>query len=346
MDFTVPNQSSDRIQDALYGFARSQMLFTAIDLDIFTMIHQGINSVELLVSHLELDARGVQIFLDGLVGIGFLEKKSNENTAGAESAPYQLPPDVEKYLVKDSVFYLGGMVNHCKGLYENWMLLTDVVKTGQPAGGAQILADVEAYFSELVKGLYVSNYPTAQQLAKTLGMGHDLKGLKILDVAGGSAVWSMAMIEADKTSHATVLDYPSVINVAKSYVTKHGLESHYSYFAGDLEEMEFPEAQFDLAVLGNICHAIGPSSVQKLFHNVSKTLLKGGRLVIVDFVPDDNRSRQGWPLLFGVNMLISTPDGNVFTAQQYQNWFEDAGLTLKTVTSLESEVTMIMAEKI
>jgi ubiquinone/menaquinone biosynthesis C-methylase UbiE len=337
--YTIPNSTSDRIQDALYGFARSQMLFTALDLDLFSTIAHGGDRVELLADQLEVDPRALRIFLDGLVGIGFLNKL--EGT-------YHLPEDVQKYLVQESPHYLGGMVTHCKALYENWMQLTDVVRSGQPAGGAQILADMEAYFSELVKGLYVSNYPTAKRLAQLLGsgqLGPAPQGLSVLDVAGGSAVWSIALLEADPSRMATVLDYPTVTTVAQEFVHKHGLTDRYSYLPGDLEEMEFPASQFDVAVLGNICHAIGPAAVQKLFHNVAKSLKPGGRVLIVDFVPDDQRSKPGWPLLFGVNMLVSTPDGNVFTGAQYREWLQEAGLTLTAQESLESEVTVLVGTK-
>lgn len=334
--YTIPSVTSDRIQDALYGFARSQLMFTAIDMDLFTAITQGADTVEILTEQLEVDPRSLKIFMDGLVGIGFLTKNGNI---------YQLPEDVQKYLVKDSPHYMGGMANHCKGLYENWMQLTDVVRSGQPAGGAQILADIEAYFSELVKGLYVSNYPTARNLAAFLKIGTEKTGLRILDVAGGSAVWSMAMLEADGDSRATVLDYPTVIQVAQNFTEKHGLKDRYDFLPGDLESMEFPSAEYDLAVLGNICHAIGAAAVPKLLHNVAKALKPGGQVVIIDFVPDDARSKPGWPLLFGVNMLVCTLDGNVFTASQYTEWLADAGLSLSTVQTLESEVTAIVGKK-
>lgn len=328
--------TSDRIQDTLYGFARSQLIFSALELNLFTAIEQGYQTVELLSGHLSLEPRALRIFMDGLVGIGFLLK---------EDAAYALPPDVEKYLVQTSPDYMGGMVSHCQRLYDSWIQLSDTVRSGQPAGGAQILADMEAYFSELVKGLYVSNYPTAQLLAQRLGLGRNLSGLNILDVAGGSGVWSIAMLEADPTSRATLLDYPSVTQVAQQYLQSHGLRDRYSMLPGDLEEMNFPESEFDLAVLGNICHAMGPAATQKLFYNVAKALKPQGYIVVIDFVPDDERAKPGWPLLFGVNMLICTPDGNVFTHSEYRQWLQHAGFHPSSVMPLESDVTVITAQK-
>ena len=64
--------TSDRIQDALYGFTRSQILFTALDLDVFTHVAQGDDTVEALTAALGVDQRGLSILMDGLIGIGFL----------------------------------------------------------------------------------------------------------------------------------------------------------------------------------------------------------------------------------------------------------------------------------
>lgn len=344
--------TSDRIQDALYGFTRSQLLFTAIDLQLFTHIARGHNTVEKLIgyltdrentpqTHLEhhLDSRGLRMVLDGLVGVGFLEKTT-------DGQAYKLPADAAEYLVADSAHYIGGMVTHCKRLYENWSLLTDAVRSGQPVGGAQSLAQLETYFAELVKGLYVSNYPTAQKLAAAVQFGQGARqGRHILDVAGGSGVWSIALLETDPKSQATLLDLPTVIHVAEEYIQAHQLSERFDFLSEDLETFVFPQASYDVAILGNICHALGPYATEKLIANMGKTLKPGGELMIVDFVPDDNRAKPGWPLIFGVNMLVSTPEGDVFTAAQYEGWMRQAGFTHFETREIDAEVTLLLGRK-
>lgn len=328
--------TSDRIQDSLYAFTRSQILFTAIDLDLFTRISRGDNRLEALLEGLNLSERGLRILLNGLVGIGFL----NVDPAGV----YSLPEDVAHFLVKPECTYIGGMVHHCKWLYENWSLLTDAVTSGQPVGGAQSLAQLELYFSELVKGLYVSNYPTAQKLAATLEIGERYRDLEILDVAGGSAVWSIAMLEKDAGSQATVLDFPTVTHVAESYVNQHGLSERFRYWPGDLEAMDLNGARFDLVVMAHICHILGPDATEKAIKKLRKVLKPGGRIAIVDFVPDDHRSKAGWPLTFGVNMLITTPEGDVFTGAEYTHWLQKAGFRNIASKEIDAEVTAMIAE--
>jgi ubiquinone/menaquinone biosynthesis C-methylase UbiE len=343
-----PVLTSDRIQDALYAFTRSQILFSAIDLDLFSLVAEGNDTLEALRDRLLLSRRGLRMLLNGLVGIGFLQV----TTDGA----YALPPDVARFLVRDSAEYIGGMVHHCKRLYENWAQLTDAVRFGQPAGGAQSLAQLETYFAELVKGLYVSNYPPARKLARRLleerpsaladaAASPEASPLEILDVAGGSAVWSIALLETFTNSRATVIDFPSVTHVAETYVAQHGLDGRYTYWPGDLEELDLPESHFDVAIMANICHALGPISTRKAFQKLLPALKPGGRLAIVDFVPDNRRSEPGWPLIFGVNMLVTTPEGDVFTAAEYTKWLTAAGFSRVGFHELETDVTAIIAER-
>jgi len=103
--------TSDRIQDALYGFTRSQILFSGIDLAIFTRIARGQNTLPKLLEGFQADGdelteRGLRLLLDGLVGVGFLQKSDSET--------FLLAPDAEEFLVEEIPHYIGGMVEHCK----------------------------------------------------------------------------------------------------------------------------------------------------------------------------------------------------------------------------------------
>ncbi len=212
-----------------------------------------------------------------------------------------------------------------------------------PVGGAQSLAQLEDYFAELVKGLYVSNYPTAVSMASLLPLQPNAH---VLDVGGGSGVWSIAQLEKNPTAKATLLDFDDVIPVSESYVSQHNLLDRYTMWDGDLEIVDFPENTYDRVLLGNICHALGGVATERLIQRLSGSVKSGGDIVIVDFVPDDLRSQPGWALVFGVNMLVSTPEGDVFTMPEYKNWLNSAGFTNVRRAEIESEVYAVIAEKV
>ncbi|MEM0950807.1 MAG: methyltransferase [Cyanobacteria bacterium P01_H01_bin.74] len=328
---------SNRIQNALYAFTTSQLVFSAVELSIFSHIDAGYTNIVQLAKITGLDARALKIFLNGLVGIGFLSSPQG-NT-------YSLPEDVAQFLVKSSPDYLGGMVKHCKRLSENWAMLSESLRSGQPVGGSQSLQQLEVYFSELVQGLYVSNFSTAKKLAELLYPVVDPESppLSILDAAAGSAVWSIALLERYPKATATVIDFQSVIDVTKQFVEKHQLVDRFQYCAGDIEVMALPDTQHDVVILANICHALGPYASKKIFKKLAKVIKPSGQLVIVDFVADSSLPEKSWPLVFGVNMLVSTPEGDIFSETDYRTWLSEAGFSSVGFKEIDVDVTAIIA---
>lgn len=48
-------------------------------------------------------------------------------------------------------------------------------------------------------------------------------------------------------------------------------------------------------------------------------------LLIGEFVPNDDRTEPPVAMLFGLNMLLHTPVGDVFTLKEYREWLKGAG---------------------
>ena len=57
-------------------------------------------------------------------------------------------------------------------------------------------------------------------------------------------------------------------------------------------------------------------------------------LLIGEMIPNDERTGPALPLVFGLNMLLNTEHGNVFTMRQYREWLKDAGF--RKVTTIEA----------
>ena len=77
--------------------------------------------------------------------------------------------------------------------------------------------------------------------------------------------------------------------------------------------MDFGRDQYDLVILGHIIHSEGEKHGQELIRKSCAALRPCGMLLIAEFVPNDSRTEPSFPLLFGLNMLLQTEEGNVFT---------------------------------
>jgi ubiquinone/menaquinone biosynthesis C-methylase UbiE len=135
---------------------------------------------------------------------------------------------------------------------------------------------------------------------------------RILDIGAGAAARSIPFAKALKRARVTVADYPAVTQVTRQYAEGWGVADRFDYLEGDFREVEFGTG-FDLAILGHIMHGEGADWGKRLLKRPREALGDGGMLLIGEFVPNDERSGPAWPLLFGLNMLINTAAGDVFT---------------------------------
>lgn len=329
------NLTPEKIMETTFGFAPARVLATGVDLEVFTQIAKGNLTAEDIAIASGASPRGTEILLNSLVGLEFLIKTDHK---------YQLTPLAKKFLVKGEPAYYGDFVQHLDGLWEPWGNLTEVVRTGKPYRSIEKKEGIE-FFQKLVTQLFPMSYPAARYAAEKLGAGKTWKNLNILDVAAGSGAWGIAFAECDLSTTVTAQDWPDILDVTKKFVDKFNLSNQYSYLPGDLREVEFGKRLYDLIILGHICHTEGAEKTRVLFSRCHESLKPNGRLLIADMIPDDERKTEVFPLLFAVNMLINTTEGNTFTMAEYNKWLREAGFSDVTTIEAPGASPLINARK-
>ena len=105
--------------------------------------------------------------------------------------------------------------------------------------------------------------------------------LRVLDVAAGSAAWSLPIAENLPKANVTVLDLPPVCDVAREFVDRHSLQSRYDYMEGDLKKLNFGAEKFDVIMFSEcIGYAHDPGA---LVARYLPWLEPGGTVVISHF---------------------------------------------------------------
>ena len=302
----------------------SRVLTAALQLNLFGHLRDGPATAEAVAAAAGSSARGTRMLLDALVALGLL---------GKHGAQYRLPPGAQDYLVRESPDYVGALME-TDALWRAWGGLTDAVRTGRPASVVERQEQAEAFFPVLIRSLHVLNRTAAARLAAALGAGREHHGLRVLDVGAGSAVWSIAIAEADGGARVTAQDFPGVLTQTAGFAARHGLADRFDYLPGDLNTVAFGDERFDLAILGNIVHSEGEASSRRLFRRLAAALRPGGRIAILDFFPDDDRTGPPPALLFALNMLVNTQNGDTFTLSQYREWLAEAGFGAITTVEI------------
>ena len=305
-----------KIMGLLHARWANQVLNSAIELGIFSVCQGGMTSDQ-VAGKLSIDRKGARLLLDALVSMELLVR---------DKTTYKPTELASTYLVEGSPLYLGSYILDKGELDQSWGQLTNVVRTGKPHKRVNDPQAGQKFFVELVKMIYPLNYTTAQLLADHLDVQSWTGKVKVLDLAAGSGVWSLPMACANRSVEVDALDLAPIIEVTREYATRHGAESQYKYLEGRWQDIELAAGHYDIIILGHILHAEGKELSQRLLEHCARALKPGGKLVVAEFISNDEETGPVFPRLFALNMLIMTENGCVFTQTELKNMLQAAGL--------------------
>jgi len=326
----------ERIIQDMWAARNAQALMAGTELDFFTHISNGKHTAKEIARAAKASERGTRRLLDALVGLGYLSKKDNN---------YYLEAVSERFLVRGQPTYLGPMVTETRMVWESWSHLTEVVKSGRPFTAVDTEQFGRDFFPKLVAAIFPMSYGAASAAAQMIPEKTRKRIKKILDVAAGSAAWSIAFAQAIPDARVTVVDYPEVNRVAREFTTRLGVADRYEYLEGNLREVDFGRKKYDLVILGHIIHTEGEKWGKKLIKKSSRALKDDGLLLIGEMVPNDDRTGPALPLVFGLNMLLNTEHGDVFTMREYREWLKAAGFKKVSTIDAPGPSPLILASK-
>jgi 2-polyprenyl-3-methyl-5-hydroxy-6-metoxy-1,4-benzoquinol methylase len=310
----------ERLMQLAFGFGPTQALTSALDFRLFTHVAEGKTTVPALEAATGASRRGLKMLLDVMVGLAFLTKKGV-----GDDARYGLTPESEAFMVEGRPGYHGAFVRmHGSLMASHWAKLTECVKTGQPVMAVEKPEEGTKIWGDLVDALFPVGYAAASHLGKELRRLHPQGPLRILDIAAGSGVWGIAAAQEDPRVRVTAFDLPDTLVHTRQWADRCGVADRIEFRAGDIRQGELGKPDFDAAILGHICHSEGVEHSRKLLAKVARALKPGGTIAIADMIPDDDRRGPAFPLMFALNMLVHTSEGDTFTFAEYRNWLEEA----------------------
>jgi 3-hydroxy-5-methyl-1-naphthoate 3-O-methyltransferase len=324
------------IMDEFLTGWRAQAMFSGIDLDVFTHIAAGKRTAKEVAEAAGASLRGMISLLDALAGMGHLQKSGSR---------YALTPAASAFLDRRKKPYVGATAQSIQLTQEPWKHLTESVKTGRPYEAVDVLDKAKEFFPKLVAAIFPGNYAAARAAVASLPPKDRRKIRRILDVAAGSAAWSLPFAEAIPGARVTTLDLPETTQITREFVEKFGLAGRYEYQERDMRAGDFGRDIYDLVILGHIIHGEGEVGGKELIQKSYAALRPGGVLLIAEFIPNDARTAPAMPLLFGLNMLLNTEHGNVFTLGQYRAWLKAAGFRTVTTLQVPAPSPLILATK-
>lgn len=323
----------------LGDFGNSRILDAALEYDFFTLIHRGFRAHEEIARQAGTDVRATRIVLDALSAMALVEKHNGE---------YFLAPISETFLIKDTSSYVGDFRHVALSLWDGLAHLKETLKTGKPLSRMDTGEQLQVW-EKIVLGIIPIAEPVAEALCDILAIGVERKGLRILDIAGGSSIFGMTFLQRDPSAQITQLDWPNVNAVAKKLNRERGLEGRMRFIDGEFRSATIEPAHYDLVLTSNFCRFESPEGNVELFRKAYQALKSAGLFVINDFLANEERTGPSFPLRFSVYTLTHTPGGECWTLSQYSSWLKEARFTeIKSHSDIPNSLpgtTLILAEK-
>jgi 2-hydroxy-4-(methylsulfanyl)butanoate S-methyltransferase len=292
---TEPLDNVRDISRIAYGFMASKVLFAALDLDLFGRLATAPKSGDELAADTGLLRSRLEILLTACVSLGLLVKHADA---------YANAPASQAYLVRGAPSYFGDYYRFQidRQVYPAFARLPDALR-GERADFYRLMDDPEEALS-FSRGQHAGSLGPAVVLARTV----DLKGARrLLDVGGGSGAFSITLCRRFPELTATILDFPSVQSAAEAFVHEAGLRDRVTFTPGDALVTEWPAGQ-NVVLLSYLLSAVSARGVDQLLARAFAALISGGRIVLHDFMVDDEGRGPATAALWLVNALMIDPD--------------------------------------
>lgn len=312
--------SPARIFATLTAYQRTAALKAAIELDLFTAIGAGDRSVDALAARAQASPAGIRRLCDALVADGFLTKDGDT---------YGLGTDAAIFLDGGSPACMASMVHFLTNptLVDSFAQLTDAVRRGGTAlpDDGTTAAD-HPIWVDFARSMAPGAAMMAEIMTALLGPVHGT----VLDVAAGHGLFGVTVAKHNPDARIIALDWANVLRVARENATRANVADRFTELPGSAFDTPLG-AGHALVLLPNFLHHFDLATCEALLLRVHASLAPGGRVVLVEFIPNDDRVTPPEAATFGLIMLATTSHGDAWTFAEYERVLRASGFSNATL---------------
>ena len=303
------------------AFWDAQALLTANRIGVFEALAQGPLNIEAICKALNTQPRPTRLLLKACVALGLLSKTD---------AGYANSEEADAYLVPGKPEYLGNAIRYSDNLYETWGRLEQALREDRPQmPNATYLGENAGITRDFVYGMHNRALGVGKVLVELV----DLSGCTMmLDVGGGPGTYSSLLAQRYPDLHCQVFDLPGIVAHAENIIESMGVADRVTTREGDYTETPFPENN-DVVLISGVFHRETEHGCRQLIDKASNSLLPNGLLIICDIFTNADGNGPPFATLFGLNMLLTAPDGGVHADASVATWMEQAGFKTEPVVN-------------
>ncbi len=278
--------------------------------------------------------RGTRILCDFLALLGLITKTGDQ---------YALTPDTAVFLVRQSPAYMGGTLAFLgmDQIIGNFDGLTTTVRRGTVPPQSNTVSVENPVWEEFARAMVPMMAMPAQAIADILG-GAVSRPQRVLDIAAGHGIFGITIAQRNPQAEIVAVDWPRVLTVATENATAMGVAARHRTVEGDAFTVEWGGG-YDVALITNFLHHFDASTCTTFLRKVHASLNRGGRVAILEFVPNEDRVSPPIPAAFAMLMLAGTESGDAYTMPELTGMLAAAGFRDITRHDLQGPQTVIVA---
>lgn len=294
--------------DEFRAFERTLALRTAIEMDLFTRIGAGTNTIRALCAASGASERGLRALCDYLTVQGHLAKKG---------ARYNLSLNARLYLTKASPAYFGSAVKFfaSDATVAAFCRLRQTVEQGTAAVP-------ELDWVEYARSMAPLAESTSQFVATALVT--DSAPIQVLDLGAGHGLYGLAIAARNPAAQVFALDAAQVLEIASDNAREAGVAPRYHPIPGDAFKTDF-DGPYDLVLAANLAHHFDAAANVRLFEKARAALKPKGRIALIEWLPNADRVSPSYDAAFALTVLATSARGAIYTLKEYSKMLRGAG---------------------
>jgi hypothetical protein len=316
---TLPATTDDRlIWDTWLAIYRLPVVTVADEIGTFAALSGQALTTGDLATRLNAAPRALGIHLGMLAALGFLERHEGRWRATAATRTW-LHPQAEGYQ---------GPLLH--GYRRTQSLHAQLLATLRPEVQADRhesavaeweRGEMSSEFAQLITA-YMNAHSRAA--AKAVGVQPLFAQVRsVLDVGGGSGVFSIEIAKSQPALRATVMEIAAVCAEADRYIAAAGMAQRIRTEAVNMFTQAWP-SDYDAHFLSNILHDWSDDTCRLLLKKSFDALPSGGRIVLHEMLMDDDGCGPLPAAAFSLLMLLGTR-GRQYSLPELRGFLEPAG---------------------
>ena len=323
----APRTDPAPIFELYRGVHATSLLAAAVaEFRLFDRLAGGSKSEEELLAEIGLSARAGNVLLVAMRAMGLLARDAAGRVTLTEMS--------REHLVTGGAFDVSDYVAQAADT-PAVREMVERLRTGRPAGAAPREKGAAFIYRQGIPSAMEQEAAArkhtlalagrARNVAPILAQAVPMEDAQVLlDVGGGTGVYSIACLKRYPRLRAIVWDRPQVLKVTREFAGAESVIDRIELRPGDMFVDPAP-AGCDLMLLSNILHDWDVPECKALLSRLAAALPAGGRLLIHDVFLADALDGPLPIALYSANLFCLT-EGRAYSAAEFRSWLKEAGL--------------------